>query len=105
MLQFWLISVVHQQLQEYEQEIFGSVENSGLSMPNLSSLSFGFSKPSDTPLVQASAPVFNNNSSASMFARPSLDGPPQEFTFGAAPLPKDTPENIRTSNDISMDGS
>lgn len=105
MLRFWLISVVHQQLQEYEQEIFGSVENSGMSMPNLSSLSFGFSKPNDTPLVPSSAPVFNNTSTASVFARPSPDGPPQEFTFGAAPPPKDTPENIRSSNDISMDGS
>lgn len=96
---------MHQQLQDYEQEIFGSVENSGMSMPNLSSLSFGFSKPNDTPLVPASAPVFNNTSSASIFSHPSLDGTPQEFTFGATPAPKDSPENIPTSNDISMDGS
>ncbi|XP_042066094.1 protein-tyrosine-phosphatase IBR5-like [Salvia splendens] len=101
---------VHQQLQEFEQIIFGSIENSGVGMPNLSFLSFGFSRPNDTPLAPAAAPVFTNtSSSASIFNRPSLDVPPQEFTFGAGPTPHNSGLNISTNvpavDDFSMDGS
>ncbi|KAH6764731.1 indole-3-butyric acid response 5 [Perilla frutescens var. frutescens] len=88
-----LNQVVYQQLQEFEHKIFGSTENSGTGMP---SLSFGFSRPNDTP---ATPPVFNNTVRASIFTPPSSDAPPQEFTFGAVQTPKNTPD------DISMDGS
>ena len=79
-------------------------------MPNLSFLSFGFSRPNDTPLALAAAPVFTNtSSSASIFNRPSLDVPPQEFTFGAGRTPHNSGLNISTNipavNDFSMDGS
>ncbi|XP_047969714.1 protein-tyrosine-phosphatase IBR5-like [Salvia hispanica] len=102
---------VHQQLQEFEQKLFESIQDSAAGM---SSLSFGVSRPNDTPLAPAAAPVFTNTSSASVFACPSLNVPPQEFTFGAGPTPEATPHNsgVTTStanipavNDISMDGS
>ncbi|KAL1562343.1 Protein-tyrosine-phosphatase ibr5 [Salvia divinorum] len=99
---------VYQQLQEFEQIVFGSIENSGVGMRNLSSL-FGFSRPNDTPVALAAAPVFTStSSSASIFTRPSLNVPPQEFIFGAGPTPGATPHNsglnIPAVKDISMDG-
>ncbi|KAK4420564.1 Protein-tyrosine-phosphatase IBR5 [Sesamum alatum] len=106
---------VYQQLQAYEQKIFGSIENSGIAMPNLSpsslgSFSFGFSRPNDPPVP---VPVFSNIGGASIFSRPPFDIPPQEFTFGAGPTQKNTsddaPFKTNTStpavNDITMDGS
>ncbi|KAL8511294.1 hypothetical protein ACS0TY_017920 [Phlomoides rotata] len=100
-----LNQAVYQQLQEYEQMIFGSTE----IMPGLPSFSFGFSKPNDPPMP---TPVFNNTGS-SIFNRTQFDVPPQEFTFGAMQTqkPNDTGfntnanTNIPAVNDISMDGS
>lgn len=112
MFLFRWISVVYQQLLEYEQKIFGTIENSGIVMPSLPSLSFGFSRPIDPP-VPVPAPVFNNTGSASIFTRPSSDITPQEFTFGAVQTQKNTPDDtgfstnatIPAVNDISMDGN
>ncbi|KAI3465598.1 hypothetical protein Pfo_022261 [Paulownia fortunei] len=105
-----LNQVVYQQLQEYEQKIFGSVENSGSVTPNLPSFSFGFSRPNDPPVP---VPVFNNTGGASIFSRASFDIPPQEFTFGAGQTQRNTSDdtafntntNIASVNDITMDGS
>ncbi|KAL0301747.1 UNVERIFIED_CONTAM: Protein-tyrosine-phosphatase IBR5 [Sesamum radiatum] len=106
---------VYQQLQAYEQKIFGSIENSGIAMPNLSpsslgSFSFGFSRPNDPPVP---VPVFSNIGGASIFSRPQFGIPPQEFTFGAGPTQKNnsddasfkTNTNTPAVNDITMDGS
>ncbi|GAB2274959.1 Protein-tyrosine-phosphatase ibr5 [Dionaea muscipula] len=96
-----LSQVVYQQLQEYEQQLFGSNENSAtttlvtvfpaLSLPQ--SLSFGFPASDDAVPV----PVFSTSTGTSIFDRPLFN--PRDFTFGAGqPFEK----NI---GDISMDGS
>lgn len=101
---------VYQQLQEYEQKIFGSSDvNSNPVLPVFqSSFSFGFPKPNDAIPV----PAFNNLGMTSIFARPNLDNIPHEFTFGAGQSQMNSsgvpfaenPQN-QNSNDISMDGS
>ncbi|KAK6157064.1 hypothetical protein DH2020_011312 [Rehmannia glutinosa] len=102
--------VVYQQLQEYEQKIFGSIENSGITMPicsssSLPSFSFGFSRPIDPPIP---VPAFNNTGGTSIFSRSPFDIPPQEFTFGAGQTLKSTTDDSKfnaNSNDITMGGS
>ncbi|KAL3332750.1 hypothetical protein AABB24_033017 [Solanum stoloniferum] len=77
---------VYHQLQEYEQKIFGSLENQAafgmpvFSPPVLPSLSFNYPKPSDSVQI----PAFNFSGATSIFTRPDIGVPPQEFTFGAA---------------------
>lgn len=101
-----LFSAVYQQLQEYEQKIFGSVENNS----SLPSFSFGFSRANDPPTP---VPAFNNTGGTSIFSCPPFDIPPQEFTFGAGQTQKSTQDdstfdantNIPAVNDITMDGS
>jgi dual specificity MAP kinase phosphatase len=105
-----LTQAVYQQLQEYEQKIFGSSDvNSNPVLPVFqSSFSFGFPKPNDTVPV----PAFNNLGATSIFARPNLDNIPPAFTFGAGPTQTNSsgvpfaenPQNPN-SNDSSMDGS
>lgn len=101
---------VYQQLQEYEQMIFGSSDvNSNPVLPVFqSSFSFGFPKPNDGIPV----PTFNNLGATSIFARPNLDNMPHEFTFGAVQtqmnssgVPFAENQQNPNSNDISMDGS
>ncbi|KAL3849024.1 hypothetical protein ACJIZ3_010906 [Penstemon smallii] len=105
---------VHQQLQEYEQKIFGSIENNNIAMPNFSSsglpsFSFGFTRPNDT--LPVPAPAFNNTGGTSIFSRAPLNIAPQEFTFGAVQTQQTTTEdstfdsNTPAVNDITMDGS
>ncbi|ESR60920.1 hypothetical protein CICLE_v10016185mg [Citrus x clementina] len=85
---------VHQQLQEYEQKIFGSVDGSNPTpLPALSagmpSFSFGFPKGNNDPVpvpvpAPAPAPAFNTNFGAtSIFAGRPSNVPTQGFTFGA----------------------
>ncbi|GFY91083.1 indole-3-butyric acid response 5 [Actinidia rufa] len=105
-----LTQAVYQQLQEYEQNIFGSIENSSPGLPvfqssGVPSFSFGFPKPNDPVPV----PAFSNLGTSSIFAHPNLDSP-RYFTFGAgqnnssaAPFGENPPNP--NSNDISMDGS
>jgi len=105
-----LTQAVYQQLQEYEQKIFGSSDvNSNPVLPVFqSSFSFGFPKPNDAVPV----PAFNNLGATSIFARPNLDNIPPAFTFGAGQTQTNSsgvpfaenPQNPN-SNDISMDGS
>nr|GMD35265.1 protein-tyrosine-phosphatase IBR5-like [Ipomoea batatas]GME19800.1 protein-tyrosine-phosphatase IBR5-like [Ipomoea batatas] len=103
---------VYQQLQDYEQKVFVSVENSITPMPAFTppaapSFSFGFPKPSEP----ASAPTFNTAGATSIFSGPRLDIPPQKFTFGAGHTQNNVSQNPPVSNqnpsdgDISMDGS
>ncbi|CAK9133802.1 unnamed protein product [Ilex paraguariensis] len=78
--------IVGNQLQEYEQKIYGPIENSNPSLPIFSSagmpsFSFGFSKPNDTVLV----PAFNGPGATFIFARPILDIPPQRVHFWSWP--------------------
>lgn len=88
------IADVHQQLQEYEQKIFGSVDGSNpIPLPALSagmpSFSFGFPKGDNDPVpvpvpAPAPAPAFNTNFGAtSIFAGRPSNVPTQGFTFGA----------------------
>ncbi|KAL7000002.1 protein-tyrosine-phosphatase [Sarracenia purpurea var. burkii] len=108
-----LTQAVYQQLQEYEQKIFGLTETSCSVLPvfqssSVPSFTFGFPKPNDP----VSAPAFNSPGITSIFARPTLGIPPSEFTFGAGQAPKNTasdpfvenPPNLN-SNDIPMDGT
>ncbi|KAH9793494.1 protein-tyrosine-phosphatase IBR5 [Citrus sinensis] len=85
---------VHQQLQEYEQKIFGSVDGSNPTpLPALSagmpSFSFGFPKGNNDPVpvpvpAPVPAPAFNTNFGAtSIFAGRPSNVPTQGFTFGA----------------------
>uniref|UniRef100_A0A5B6YU14 Protein-tyrosine-phosphatase n=1 Tax=Davidia involucrata TaxID=16924 RepID=A0A5B6YU14_DAVIN len=109
-----LTQAVYQQLQEYEQKIFNSIESNSpapalpvFQSTDVPSFSFGFPKPNDP----VPAPAFNNIGTTSIFARPTLGIPPQDFTFGAAQT-----QNISESpfganppnpngNDIPMEGS
>ncbi|CAN4109925.1 unnamed protein product [Withania somnifera] len=102
---------VYQQLQEYEQKIFGSLENQPASfMPVFSShvpsLSFNYPKPSDSVQI----PAFNSSGTTSIFARPVFGVPTQQFTFGAAHNQRNASESLLISNqnpnnsDIAMDG-
>ncbi|GFY99109.1 indole-3-butyric acid response 5 [Actinidia rufa] len=106
-----LTQAVYQQLQEYKQKIFGSIESSSPGLPvfqssGVLSFGFGFPRPNDPVPV----PAFNNLGTSSIFSNPNLDIPPREFTFGAGqnnssavPFGENPPNP--NSNDISMDGS
>ncbi|KAK6919281.1 Dual specificity phosphatase, catalytic domain [Dillenia turbinata] len=103
-----LSQAVYQQLQEYEQKIFGSNENlnSAPVFPSsaVPSFSFGFPK-TDNPVP---VPAFNSTAAPSVFARPGLDIPPQEFQFGAGQNISESPFTANppnsSNNDIPMDG-
>lgn len=102
---------VYQQLQEFEQKIFGSNDGgssllSGFSSP---SINFGFPKINDSLQL----PVFSTTGTPSIFSR-APDVPPTEFTFGVGQAQKSvtgTPFNANPPNpnpngsDIQMDGS
>uniref|UniRef100_A0A6M2FB05 Tyrosine-protein phosphatase domain-containing protein n=1 Tax=Populus davidiana TaxID=266767 RepID=A0A6M2FB05_9ROSI len=104
-----LTQAVHQQLHEYEQKLFGSIDNSNSALPvfppvGAPSFSFGFPKANDPVPV----PAFIGVGAPSIFTRP-LEVPPQEFQFGAG-----HPQNISESSlginlpnpngeDVSMD--
>ncbi|RVW13332.1 Protein-tyrosine-phosphatase IBR5 [Vitis vinifera] len=108
-----LSQAVHEQLQEYERSIFGSMESISPTMPifqpsGAASFTFGFPKAND-PLP---APAFNTIGAASIFARPPADVPPHEFKFGAGQTDKNIVESPFIANpsnpnssDIPMDSS
>ncbi|XP_010467009.1 PREDICTED: protein-tyrosine-phosphatase IBR5 [Camelina sativa] len=85
----------YQQLQEFEQAIFGSGMMSAMNINDAPTFGYGFPKIDN----QAQGPVFNSGTTSSIFSSPASSIPPQEFTFGATP-PKPT-----TGGDITMDGS
>ncbi|XP_068642692.1 protein-tyrosine-phosphatase IBR5-like [Aristolochia californica] len=78
-----LSEAVHQQLQEYEQQIFGP-NNLGQApaFPLSSSPLFGFGFQKVENVVPA--PVFDCSPAPSIFDRPPPNISPHEFTFGAA---------------------
>lgn len=101
----------HQQLQEYEKKLFGSV-GSSLQLPVVFSpaegphLSFGFPKTNDI----APLPAFGCTTTPSIFSRAPSDIAPINFTFGAGQnVTGSSPFNTNPSNpnvtDIQMDGS
>uniref|UniRef100_A0A803QR44 Uncharacterized protein n=1 Tax=Cannabis sativa TaxID=3483 RepID=A0A803QR44_CANSA len=108
-----LTEAVSQQLQEYEQKIFGSIDNNTPAQPIFQSVAaplfnIGFPKINDPPPV----PTFNTVSAPSIFERQPTSIPPNEFTFGAIPGQNDIaggPANANppssTANDIQMDSS
>ncbi|XP_043690083.1 protein-tyrosine-phosphatase IBR5-like [Telopea speciosissima] len=102
-----LTSAVYQQLQEYEQKIYGQIENNPalpvFQFSETHPFVFNFPKANDpVPL-----PVFNMPAATSLFNRPTVNFP-HEFTFGAGQTEKKmldvclTPPN---GNDTFMDGS
>ena len=95
LIAFSLYTEFYQQLQEFEQGIFGSEMMSAMNINDAPTFGFGFPKIDN----QAQAPVFNNAPTSSIFSSPASSIPPQEFTFGATP-PKPT-----TGGDSAMDGS
>lgn len=113
LLSFVFVDVaVSQQLQEYEEKIFGSIDttNQTLAFPPVAAPSFGFGFPKANNGVPI--PAFNNVGAPSIFARPTLDIPPQEFTFGAGQTQSNisgSPFNVNPPNpnasDISMDST
>ncbi|XVE72477.1 hypothetical protein DITRI_Ditri11bG0042200 [Diplodiscus trichospermus] len=105
-----LSQAVYQQLQEYEQKLFGSSDSSNPALPTFSpggapAFNFGFSKANDP--VPVPVPAFNNLNATSIFARPPLEVPPHEFTFGAGQTQKSIPESLAnpSGNDIPMDST
>ncbi|KAL3509983.1 hypothetical protein ACH5RR_029384 [Cinchona calisaya] len=107
-----LTQAVYQQLLEFEQKIFGSVDNSSPTLltftPGVPSFSFGFPKPNDQVVI----PAFSNAGVSSIFSRPAVDAPPQEFIFGAGQTQESTSgshfgthQPDPNSNDIPMGGS
>ncbi|KAL1307893.1 hypothetical protein HN51_049787 [Arachis hypogaea] len=108
-----LTEVVFQQLQEFENKMFGSIDGGGSVLAGFSPASgpinFGFPKISESA---PSHPAFTAAGTTSIFARPPLDIAPAEFTFGAGQTQKvvtGIPFNANPPNpngtDIQMDGS
>lgn len=107
-----ITQAVYQQLLEFEQKIFGSVDNCSVTLPAFSpgvpSFSFGFPKPNNPVL----APAFSKAGASSVFACPAYDIPPQEFIFGAGQAQQSTSASCfdthppdQNSKDIPMGGS
>lgn len=102
-----LSEAVYQQLQEYEQKIFGFIDSGNLPLPvfappSAPAFSFGFPKINDP----APAPAFNSVGATSVFARPPVEIPPHEFTFGAIQTQKSSDNALNPNgSDIQMDGS
>ncbi|MFQ6660682.1 hypothetical protein Gotur_029101 [Gossypium turneri] len=96
----------YQQLQEYEQKLFGSCDNSNLA--GAPSFNFGVSNPSDPLPLPVPIPAFNNLGATSIFARPPpFEVPPHGFTFGADRTQRSMSENLSnpSGSDIPMDSS
>lgn len=111
---FWSVKIaVYQQLQEYEQKVFGLAENSLPTLPIFPpvgppSFSFGFPKTGD-PVPTT---PFNSIGATSIFSRPTMDVPSHEFTFGAGQTqngfsasPFGTNPRNSTSSNIQMDSA
>ena len=105
----WFVAV-YQQLQEYEQKLFGSSDSSNPALPTFSpagvpSFNFGFSMANDT--VPVPVPAFNNFGATSIFAHPPLEVPPHEFRFGAGQTQKSISESLAnpSGSDIPMDST
>ncbi|XP_038713359.1 protein-tyrosine-phosphatase IBR5-like [Tripterygium wilfordii] len=106
-----ITQAIYQQLQDYEQRIFGSIVG-GNSFPpvftpaGLPSFNFGFPKVNDPIHV----PAFSSSTS-SIFSHPPVDVSPQEFTFGAGQTQNNvsgSPFNANLNSngsDIAMDSS
>lgn len=104
---------VYQQLQEYEQKIYGPIDGGSSLLPGFPatvtpSISFGFPKINDP----AQLPSFSTAGTPSLFARAPQDTAPTEFTFGAGQMQKNvagSPFDANPPNpngtDIQMDGS
>ncbi|KAJ4980539.1 hypothetical protein NE237_031376 [Protea cynaroides] len=99
-----LHSDVYQQLQEYEQKIFGQI-NSTPALPLSETPPFVFNFPkADHPVP---APVFNMQAATSLFDRPAVNIS-HGFTFGAGQTEKkmlDVGVSPPNGNDTLMDGS
>ncbi|KAK8568983.1 hypothetical protein V6N13_106862 [Hibiscus sabdariffa] len=100
-----LSQAVYQQLQEYEQNLFGSESINPALFPPAGAPSFNFGLPSDP--VHVPIPAFSNLVSTSIFGRPPLDVPPHGFTFGAVQTQKSMSESLGNPNasDIPMDST
>ncbi|MED6125149.1 protein-tyrosine-phosphatase [Stylosanthes scabra] len=108
-----LIEAVYQQLQEFENKLFGSIDggNSVLAggFPSAGPINFGFPKISESA---PSLPAFTAPGTTSIFTRSPLDIAPGEFKFGAGQTQNGVtgiPFNANPPNpngtDIQMDGS
>ncbi|KAK4769864.1 hypothetical protein SAY87_030396 [Trapa incisa] len=102
-----LTEVVHQHLLEYEKNLFGWTDSPNPTIPIFPSIdvqpfSFGFPKTH----YNASIPAFSSISATSIFSRPNIEVPPQEFTFGAGQSKNsNTSNNLNSSSNIQMDSS
>ncbi|XP_030544346.1 protein-tyrosine-phosphatase IBR5 [Rhodamnia argentea] len=99
-----LNEAVYQQLQEYEQKIFGLMDGCDVVPPvfpsiNAQPFSFGFPKVNNP----VPPPAFNDSAS-SIFSRSPLDISPHEFTFGASQLQKSCHESPLTANSTNSNG-
>ncbi|KAI4331030.1 hypothetical protein MLD38_029259 [Melastoma candidum] len=104
---------VYNQLQQYEETIFGSRDGSNFPLPvfasfSSQSVSFDYSKASNP----VSFPTSSGSAAVSIFSQPVTNAPTQEFTFGVGqPLQNiggvSLTGNSPSSNcgDISMDSS
>uniref|UniRef100_A0A9I9D846 Uncharacterized protein n=1 Tax=Cucumis melo TaxID=3656 RepID=A0A9I9D846_CUCME len=108
-----LTESIYQQLQAYEQKVFGLPEN---SLPTLQifppvgppSFGFGFPKTGDPVPITP----FNTIGATSIFSRPTIDVPSHEFTFGAGQTQNSFSSNPfganprnSTSSNIQMDSA
>ncbi|KAF6144952.1 hypothetical protein GIB67_013303 [Kingdonia uniflora] len=96
-----LQSDTYQELQEFEQKVFGPVELSAIPVvfpsSNIPSFGLGFPK-IDSTVPQ---PTFGCPTATSIFDNAALNIPPSGFTFGASNNDKIPP----TGTDSAMDGS
>ncbi|GAV62418.1 DSPc domain-containing protein [Cephalotus follicularis] len=99
-----LTQAVYQQLQEYEQKIFGSIDSTNPSLPvfptaSLPSFNFGFPKVNEP----VPGPAFHSVGGTSIFARLPLDVP-DEFKFGAGRAENNVSENPFSANPLNPNG-
>ncbi|GAB2285226.1 protein-tyrosine-phosphatase [Dionaea muscipula] len=94
---------IYQQLQEYEQKLFGSNKDGTTSMlssvfpvPNTQSFNFGFPK---KDAIHVPVPAFITSPTTSIFDRPLCNV--QRFTFGASQQPVE--KKNAAAGDIVMD--
>ncbi|KAL4341649.1 hypothetical protein GQ457_08G015580 [Hibiscus cannabinus] len=99
-----LTQAVYQQLQEYEQKLFGICDSGNLA--GAPSFNFGFSNPNNA--LPLPVPAFNNLGATSIFACPPFEVPPHEFMFGAGQTPRSMSESLAnpsSGSDIPMDNT
>ncbi|XVE78377.1 hypothetical protein DITRI_Ditri13aG0140000 [Diplodiscus trichospermus] len=109
-----LSEAFYQQLQEYEQKLFGSPHSINLALPNFRdtaapSINFGSSNTNDPVPLPHPLPAFHDHGATTIFdgASSEFQVPPHEFRFGAGQTQGSISESLAnpSGNNIPMDST